>query len=139
MRRIHLTALTAALLLLLPATASAKLRFFAAPGHKIGCAYAKFGDDRSVRCDLARVADPPPKPSDCELDYGSAFLLGPTGKAIRMCHGDTVLDPDARVLRYGKPERFGPFTCTARKARGMRCTSRTGHGFQVSPRRQKLW
>jgi hypothetical protein len=139
MRRLPLAALTAAVVLIPSATASAKLRFFASPSKTIGCLYASVDGDRSVRCDLARIDDPEPPPSDCDLDFGSAFLLGTSGKAMRICHGDTVLNPDARVLRYGKATRFGPFTCKMRRTRGMRCTSKTGHGFELSRGRQKLW
>jgi hypothetical protein len=73
----------------------------------------------------------------------AALLLIPSatasGRATRICHGDTVQNPDASDLRYGKAKRFGPFTCKVRRSRGMRCTSKTGHGFELSRKRQKLW
>jgi hypothetical protein len=139
MRRTSLAALTVALLLIPSATASAKLRFFSSPTKTIGCVYASLDGDRSIRCDLAHVDHPKPRPSNCDLEFGSAFAVGTTGRATRLCHGDTVLGHKARVLTYGEATRFGPFTCTVRRTRGMRCTSKTDHGFQLSRARQKLW
>jgi hypothetical protein len=139
MRRIPLAVLAAALLLVPSATASAKLRFFSSPTKTIGCVYASLDGDRSIRCDLENVDHPKPKPSSCDLEFGHAFALGTSGRARRLCHGDTVLGHKARVLDYGDATRFGPFTCKVGRTRGMRCTSRTGHGFQLSRARQKLW
>jgi hypothetical protein len=139
MRRIPLAALTAALLLVPSATASAKLRFFTSPSKTIGCVYSSLDGDRSIRCDLAKVDHPKPKPSSCELEFGSSFALGTSGRARRICVGDTVLGHEARVLAYGKARSFGPFTCKVGRTRGMRCTSKAGHGFQLSRARQKLW
>jgi hypothetical protein len=136
MCRCLLAALVAALVLATPAAGST---FFTSPSKKIGCLYFNLDGDRSVRCDLARVDDPKPKPKACKLDYGHAFALGERGRAARICHGDTVRNPKARVLAYGKAKRFGPFTCRVRRTRGMRCTSKRGHGFELSRQRQKLW
>jgi hypothetical protein len=86
----------------------------------------------------ADVASPPKRPKSCALDYGSAFGLTATGKARRLCAGDTVLNPKAKVLAYGKSRTLGPFTCTARTA-GLRCATRAGHGFELSRTRQKLF
>ncbi len=49
---------------------------------------------------------------------------------------DTVRDPHAKVLHYGKSMRFGRIKCTSRRT-GMTCRStRSGHGFRVSIQHQ---
>jgi hypothetical protein len=121
------------------ASAADRLVGFQMPSKKIACMYSHFsGAKPELRCDVADVASPPKRPKSCELDYGSAFGLTATGKARRLCAGDTVLNPKAKVLAYGKSRTLGPFTCTARKA-GMRCATRAGHGFELSRTRQKLF
>lgn len=131
--------LTVILLATSPAAASASTTYFASPSKTIGCLYGVFEGVRSLRCDLARVDHPKPTPASCPLDYGDAFGLRVRGKASRVCHGDTVFNPGARVLAYGKTKHLGPFTCRVRKTTGMRCTSRSGHGFRISRQRQKIW
>jgi hypothetical protein len=54
-----------------------------------------------------------------------------TGRVHVTCHGDTAIDPHARVLRYGTTWRGGGFTCTS-KTTGLRCRNRSGHGFFMS-------
>jgi hypothetical protein len=129
-----------ALLASVPAAAPAKdtLISFQTPSHGIACVYGVFDGKAGLRCDVANVADPPKKPKACELDYGSAFGLDATGKARRLCAGDTVLDPKAKVLAYGRTRHLGPFTCTSRRT-GLRCTTHAGHGFALSRTRQDLF
>jgi hypothetical protein len=136
MCRCLFAALVAALLLAAPAHGAT---FFASPSKTIGCAYFKIEGKGSVRCDLARVDHPKPRPKGCDLEYGDAFAVGERGRATRVCHGDTVRDPKAPLLAYGKKKRIGEFTCKVRRTRGMRCTSARGHGFEVSRERQRLW
>ena len=140
MRLLLVVMLAAILPAAAPAVVSASTTtYFASPSKSIGCLYGRFNGVRSVRCDLVHVDHPKPRPASCPLDYGDAFELRVHGKASRVCHGDTVLSPDARVLAYGKTKRFGPFTCRVRRTTGMRCTSPSGHGFRISRQRQKLW
>jgi hypothetical protein len=96
------------------------------------------GQPSELRCDVADVRKLPKRPASCAQDYGMAFSLKATGRATRLCVGDTVLDPQAPVLAYGKTRRYGPFTCTA-KTSGLRCTTRAGHGFVLSRQTQKLF
>jgi hypothetical protein len=113
---------------------------FQTPSHGIGCAYAPASGDApvSLRCDVADVTSPPKRPESCELDYGSAFGLTATGRARRLCAGDTALDPKAKVLAYNKTRHLGPFTCTSQTS-GLRCTTKARHGFVLSRRSQKLF
>ncbi|QEC48186.1 hypothetical protein FSW04_11820 [Baekduia soli] len=129
----------AGLAVVVPA-ASAKDSFvaFRTPSGSIGCIYSLVGGVRALRCDVRGVVDPPARPKSCDLDYGSAFLLGTTGRARRLCAGDTALDPKANVLAYGHQRRLGPFTCTSRRT-GLRCATHAGHGFELSRQAQRLF
>ncbi len=129
-------------LALTPATAhaAATLTAFQTPSHKIGCLYSRGGGEPArLRCDVRdNAAATPKRPASCELDYGSAFGLTATGKATRLCVGDTALDPKAKVLAYDRTRRLGPFTCTSRTT-GLRCTTKAGHGFVLSRQAQRLF
>lgn len=129
------TALAAALALpTAGAGAAASIQTFRTPSGHIGCAY----DTTMLRCDVDDVAHKPTRPKACELDYGSAFGLTRTGRARRLCVGDTAMDPKAKVLNYGKTKHYGPFTCTSRTT-GLRCTTAAGHGFTLSRDTQRLF
>lgn len=116
------------------AQAAAEPVRFQLPSHHIAC----WSDRTFVRCDILDPDHQPKRPASCELDYGHAFELTRTGRGHRICAGDTVLDPKAPVLRYGKSKRFGSFTCRSRRS-GLRCTNRRGHGFELSRARQRLF
>jgi hypothetical protein len=112
---------------------------FMTPSRHIACMYQHLPDTKAeLRCDVDHVAHPPKRPESCELDYGSAFGLTATGRARRLCVGDTVRDPKAKILKYGTTKRYGPFTCTS-KPSGLRCTTKAGHGFELSRERQRLF
>lgn len=117
-----------------PSAGAASIQTFRTPSGHIGCAY----DTTMLRCDVDDVAHKPARPKACELDYGSAFGLTPKGRARRLCVGDTAMDPDAKVLAYGKTKHYGPFTCTSRTT-GLRCTTAAGHGFALSRATQRLF
>jgi hypothetical protein len=121
------------------ASASDTVVAFQTPSRGVGCMYSRVAGEQPVlRCDVRDVASPVARPAACELDYGSAFGLGASGKARRLCVGDTALDPHAKVLAYGRTRTLGPFTCVSRKT-GLRCTTHAGHGFDLSRARQKLF
>jgi Family of unknown function (DUF6636) len=65
---------------------------------------------------------------DCDLEWGDSYELAKTGRAIVVCHGDTAIDPRAKVLAHGKTWRTSSFTCTSSTA-GLRCKNGSGHGF----------
>lgn len=135
MKLVAALATTAAVLLAAPgAGATSSIVTFETPSGHIGCAY----DTTMLRCDVDGVAHPPKRPKACELDYGSAFGLTPRAKAKRLCVGDTVMDPGAKVLAYGKTKHYGPFTCTSKTA-GLRCMTAAGHGFELSRSKQRLF
>jgi Family of unknown function (DUF6636) len=116
--------------LLVPASASAKFVFIQTPSHNIGCLYSTA--PASLRCDIRSGLKPPPsKPKGCTVDWTGGYQVGPTGGAHKVCAGDTVLSPGARVVRYGATWREGAFTCKSSTS-GLRCHNRSGHGFFLS-------
>ena len=125
-------ALRAALLILVaallaPAAASATYRDFRRPSGKVGCAF--YDDSRvepSVRCDWRGAGD-------------RGVTVGTHGRARVIKATDTVLNPDAPVLAYGRRTRFRALRCTSRRT-GMTCRStRSGHGFTVSVEKRRLF
>jgi hypothetical protein len=122
-------ALLAVLLLALLSvgTASAAFRQFRSPTGKVGCAF--FSDrhvPREVRCDWRGGND-------------RAVMVAERGRAKRIHVTDTVLDPNAKVLRYGTSTKFGALKCTSRRS-GITCrSSRSGHGFTASVQRRRLF
>jgi hypothetical protein len=106
---------------------------FHTPSGNIGCLYASgFGGAPSLRCDIRSGLKPrPARPGNCDLDWGDSYEMRVTGSAYVTCHGDTAIDPKARVLRYGQKWSRSGFTCLSRTA-GLRCTNRSGHGFFLS-------
>src|ERR1051325_9024722 len=80
------------------AAATTTLTAFQTPSKHIACMYSRGGGQPSeLRCDVAAVRKLPKRPASCAQDYGMAFSLKATGRATRLCVGDTVLDPQAPV------------------------------------------
>jgi len=110
-----------------PASAEAALRAFRSPTGNLGC---MFYSDADV-----------PRPVRCEWKGGNdrAVMLNETGKGKRIKITDTVLDPGAKVLAYGKSTTFGRLKCTSRES-GITCkSSRSKHGFTVSVQKQRVF
>ncbi|MDQ2983832.1 MAG: hypothetical protein M3R70_07925 [Actinomycetota bacterium] len=107
---------------------------FRTPSGNIGCGYASgLGGPPSLRCDIRSGLRPrPARPRGCvDLEWGDSFQMNRTGRAGVTCHGDTVIDPRARVLRYGSSWARDGFKCVSRTT-GLRCRNRSGHGFFMS-------
>ena len=104
------------------------LILFHSPSDNIGCSV----DGRGVRCDVAEhswVA--PPKPKNCDLDWGGGVFVGRKGKAGYVCAGDTTLH-QGNALGYGQSIGQGRFKCKS-KTSGVRCVNtKNKHGFFVS-------
>ena len=93
----------------------------------------------SLSCELDESsAKLPPKPSDCELDWGKRFYVETLGKAIRGCHGDSIKNPTFPVLPYGEVWQVGGFRCDMTKLR-LRCVNLERHGFELAKARQVLF
>jgi len=123
-----------------PAAASTVL-FFRTPSGNIGCVFSAglAGAAAPVlRCDVRSGLRPRPRrPAACDLDYGDSVAVGRAGRASLVCHGDTVLDPRARVLGYGRTWSRGGISCASR-ATGLTCMNRSGHGFFLSRERWRI-
>ena len=108
---------------------------FRSPSGNIGCMYL----DGFLRCDVAEVSNRQPRPpADCEFGWGQAFEMERgSRRAARICHGDTVLDPGAPVLRYGASWEGGGFSCLSSE-RGISCRNARGAGWDLSRRAQTV-
>ena len=102
---------------------------FRSPSSNIGC-YLKAD---YVRCDIdERNWTPPPRPADCEWDYGQGINLWPGGSAEFICAGDTALVPDGDPLPYGESMTAGPLRCDSAES-GITCRDTgTGKRFSIS-------
>jgi hypothetical protein len=116
-------------------SALAAFKGFDSPSGNIGCVM----ESRSVRCDIGdHDWAAPPKPKNCELDYGGGVAVGLGGRAGFVCAGDTTLH-SGPPLAYGKSQSLGRFRCASEEA-GMRCVNRrNGHGFLLSRQRVRLF
>jgi len=116
-----------ALCLALPAAAPATYRDFRSPSGKVGCAFYSDAEvPPMVRCDWQGADD-------------EAVVLRETGRARIRHVTDTVMNPGARRLRYGRSTTFGRLKCISRR-RGMTCRSlASGRGFRVSVAKRELF
>lgn len=101
---------------------------FTSPSGNVGCIL----DSTYLRCDIAkRNWAVPPRPADCELDYGQGIALTPGEPAVFVCAGDTTLG-GADVLAYGRSITRGALSCTSAES-GISCRDTgTGRGFSLS-------
>ena len=122
-----LTLLATGVVAAVPAPASAALRTFRSPSGNLGCMfYSDAQTPRQVRCEWRGGND-------------RAVTLTERGKGKRIKITDTVLDPKAKVLAYGKTTKFGSLRCTSRST-GITCRStRSSHGFVVSMQKQRVF
>lgn len=120
------------------ASSPTTVSFFQTPSRNIGCVYgsALSGQPAYLRCDVrSQLRNPVPrKPKACDLDYGDSIGMRKTGRPSLTCHGDTALDPRARVLAYGTTWSRDGFTCRSQTI-GLRCSNSSGHGFFLSRER----
>ena len=121
----RLALLAAAFALLAPASAHAAYRDFRSPSGKLGCAFYSDAEvPPMVRCDWQGADD-------------QALVLRESGRARFRHVTDSVMNPEARRLRYGRSTTFGRLKCISRR-RGMTCRSlASGRGFRVSVERRE--
>ncbi len=119
-----------------------ELRSFRTPSDNIHCLFIADDDGRSsVECELRKrngVKPVLPKPADCDLDWGNRFALDAEGRAGMVCHGDTLISPDAPVLGYGKQADWNGIACASAES-GLTCRNRKGSGFTLSRAKQSLF
>jgi hypothetical protein len=117
---------------------------FASPSGNIACVITGSGDSelvtRGVRCDIdERDWSPPPRPADCELDYGQGVVLGVGEAAQLLCTGDTTIGRDTEPLAYGDAITAGPIRCESAQS-GITCRDvESGHGFSISREAYQLF
>jgi hypothetical protein len=117
---------------------------FASPSGNIACVITSSGDSelvtRGVRCDIdERDWSPPPRPADCELDYGHGVVLGVGEAAQFLCAGDTTIGRDSEPLAYGDAITAGPIRCESAQS-GITCRDvESGHGFSISREAYQLF
>jgi hypothetical protein len=104
--------------------ALARSKSFQTPSHNIYCLYlSSQGPGPWIRCDVLSLND-------------VGFRIDKRHKGRKIHITDSVVNRGAKVLRYGRSLRVGPFTCTSRES-GLACKSRSsGHGFKLSRQRQ---
>lgn len=120
-----------------PALAQDSADGFRSPTGNIQCMF--FDDDASVRCNIADKTTPlPPRPQDCELDWGNDFSLDETSRrGVLMCVGDTIVG-DYPELAYGETFERGNISCVSERS-GVTCTNVRGAGFALSRAQQLLF
>jgi hypothetical protein len=112
---------------------------FQSPTGNIHCAIYTWNGGAEARCDLRELTQSYTKrPAGCDLDWGSAFAVGSTGKGVLACVGDTVMDRRNPVLPYGEAISLGGISCVSAKT-GMTCTNASGNGFKVAKASQRVY
>jgi hypothetical protein len=114
---------------------------FKSPSGNIHCQFFEgWADEKpTLRCDIRNIAKPPPRPRDCDLDWGRAFEIAegaPAGQ--RICAGDTVADDSLTPLAYGRDWQRGGFLCRS-ETNGVTYRNSAGHGFFISRASQRLF
>ena len=83
-----------------------------------------------------------PHPKDCPLDSLTVFTMHSTGKSAReaQCSGDPYynFDTPVKALPYGETLRGNGWQCSS-STNGIRCENKSGHGFELNQRRQRLF
>jgi hypothetical protein len=125
----------------LGATPTAAVDGLRMPSNNIVCTVQEPDDNLAgeLRCDTRNF--PPTSrrpPKDCQLGWGDAFSIGESGKAERICHGDTIMHEDVMVLPYGMTWQHGAYTCRSQPS-GLTCFNAQGHGFSLSRSSQRLF
>jgi hypothetical protein len=112
-----------------------ELTGFISPSGNVACMI----DASWVRCDIIdNDWSPPPRPADCEFDYGQGISLSAGGPAAFVCAGDTAFGPD-EVLPYGESITAGVLECESAES-GFTCRDvETGHGFSISREAYRLF
>jgi hypothetical protein len=116
------------------ARATPGIDIFRTPSGNIGCVYgaAGYGQPAYLRCDIRSGLVPKPaKPRGCDLDYGDSYGMRKHGRPSVTCHGDTALDPHAKVLAYGTVWARDGYRCSSQTT-GLKCSNLSGHGFFLS-------
>jgi len=112
-----------------------ELTGFVSPSGNVSCMI----DPDWARCDIIdRDWSPPPRPADCEFDYGQGISIAPGERPEFVCAGDTAFGAD-EVLPYGQSITAGVLRCESAQS-WITCRDvRTGHGFSISREAYRLF
>jgi hypothetical protein len=111
---------------------------FVSPSKNIACAYFDYDNQNTLRCDIMEATVTARRPADCDLEWGKAFEMRSKGGAMRLCYGDTVMDPKMPVLAYGDVWQRGGFTCKSEQS-GVTCFNADRRGFSIARAKQELF
>ncbi|MGH6710593.1 MAG: DUF6636 domain-containing protein [Bradyrhizobium sp.] len=121
-----------------PANAQSRTIGFVSPSKNIACAYFDYDNQNTLRCDIMEATVTARRPADCDLEWGKAFEMRSKGGAVRLCYGDTVMDPKMPVLAYGEVWQRGGFTCTSEQS-GVTCFNAVRRGFSLARAKQEVF
>jgi hypothetical protein len=112
-----------------------ELTGFVSPSGNVSCMI----DADWARCDIIdRDWSPPPRPAECEFDYGQGISLAPGEQAQFVCAGDTAFGAD-EVLPYGESITAGVLRCESAES-GITCRDvETRQGFSISREAYQLF
>lgn len=116
--------------------ASRSYEWFVSPSGRIGCMITK----DEARCDVSDYAwsELPPKPSDCEFDWGGTLVVETKSAGYVGCISDSV-SGGTDVLGYGEATHAFGFTCRSETS-GVECRNdATQHGFEAARTRYRLF
>jgi len=121
-----------------PAHAQSLPAGFQSPSKNIACQYFDYDKQNILRCDIMEATVTARRPATCDLEWGKAFEMNAKGNAVRLCHGDTVMDKSLPVLGYGEVWQRGGFTCKSEQA-GITCFNADRRGFSLAKARQEVF
>ena len=134
--------LNALVLLLLLASTAANAQSrpvgFISPSKNIACQYFDYDNQITLRCDIMEATVTARRPADCDLEWGKAFQMRSKGGAIRLCYGDTIMEPGLPVLAYGDVWQRGGFTCKSEQT-GVTCFNADRRGFSLARAKQEVF
>lgn len=111
---------------------------FQTPSKNIACQFYTDNGQGVLRCDIMNMETRPPRPANCDLDWGHAFEMSAKGNPTRICAGDTVMDPSMPVLAYGEIWQRAGFTCRSEQT-GLTCFNAMQHGFSLARAEQRVF
>lgn len=93
-----------------------------------------------ISCSIVERGGPPawPDPGSCPGVWGHHFDLGSTGPARVVCGTAPRKSTYTDVAPYGETGNFGDITCQSEKT-GLTCRNRSGNGFFLSRRSQRVF
>ena len=112
---------------------------FQSPSKNIACIYFEYDGHKALRCDIGDMTGTiPPKPRNCEQEWGHSFEVDAKGPADRSCTGDTQIGQPLRVLPYGEVWQRSGITCKSEET-GVTCFNADRRGFFLSRAKQDVF